>query len=152
MYTSPYPINLVAADAVVVKHGHVLVVERADTGKLACPGGFVGVDETTYAAAIRELKEETGFDIMNMYPTDYRVFDRPDRSPGRGRIISHAYFFNLPNYGGLPQVKGADDARRAYWITFHDVLYIRQHDFFEDHQSIIYNFISKFTYVEKPNP
>ena len=49
--------------ALVVRDGRVLMVERAkepDLGKWGFPGGLIEIGETVMAAALRELREETG--------------------------------------------------------------------------------------------
>jgi bifunctional NMN adenylyltransferase/nudix hydrolase len=61
------------------------------------------------------------------------VFDHPDRSL-RGRIITHAFLFRLPERRELFSVTGGDDARSANWHRLGD---LRPEQFFEDHWSII---------------
>ena len=49
--------------ALVVRDGRVLMVQRAhepDRGKWGFPGGLIELGETVAAAALRELREETG--------------------------------------------------------------------------------------------
>ncbi|MEV6381174.1 NUDIX domain-containing protein [Streptomyces sp. NPDC051773] len=43
--------------------GEVLLIHRTDNDLWALPGGGVDVGESAPAAAVRETKEETGFDI-----------------------------------------------------------------------------------------
>ena len=43
--------------------GHVLWVQRTDNGKWNLPGGRVEPKEAPWDAAVREAKEETGFDV-----------------------------------------------------------------------------------------
>ena len=62
-----------------------------------------------------------------------RVFDAPTRSL-RGRIITHAFLFRLPERRKLFSVKGGDDAAHAQWFRLGD---LRPEMFFEDHWSII---------------
>jgi len=55
--------------AVVVQDNKVLVIKRNSVrgyGQWAIPGGFLEKDESTQAGAVRELKEETGVDLMNL--------------------------------------------------------------------------------------
>lgn len=56
----------ITCDAVVCWENNILLVKRVMTsnkepGKYALPGGFMERDETTGEAALRELKEETGY-------------------------------------------------------------------------------------------
>jgi 8-oxo-dGTP diphosphatase len=66
---------------IVVKDNKILLEKRAehllDGGMWALPGGFMDRDETAEQAALRELKEETGWtaEILDML----RIITRPDR-------------------------------------------------------------------------
>ncbi|MEL0210067.1 MAG: ADP-ribose pyrophosphatase, partial [Novosphingobium sp.] len=62
-----------------------------------------------------------------------RVFDAPNRSL-RGRIITHAFLFRLPERRKLFSVKGGDDAAHAQWYRFGD---LSPEMLFEDHWAII---------------
>jgi bifunctional NMN adenylyltransferase/nudix hydrolase len=140
---SPYPPTFVTADAVVIKSGHVLMIQRKinpGKGLFALPGGFVGQDELVDAAAIRELKEETGMAI-HVPPVDSGVFDDPGRSL-RGRTITHAFCFDL-GAGDLPKVKGGDDAGKAFWMPISEIV-LNSEQIFEDHAAIITHFVNKF--------
>ena len=137
----------VTADAVVVQSGHILLVERGQLpgkGLLALPGGFVDPGERIRDAAIRELREETSIaDAKGTIPpamlasfiedSRTRIFDAPTRSL-RGRIITHAFLFRLPERRKLFTVKGGDDAAQAHWYRLGD---LKPDMLFEDHWSII---------------
>lgn len=151
-YLADYPKQwgagpFVTADAVVVQSGHILLVERGRApgkGLLALPGGFVDPAERIRDAAIRELREETAISdgkgqippaMLASFIEDARtrVFDAPNRSL-RGRIITHAFLFRLPERRKLFAVKGGDDAAHARWYRFGD---LATEMLFEDHWSII---------------
>ncbi|MBX9884036.1 MAG: bifunctional nicotinamide-nucleotide adenylyltransferase/Nudix hydroxylase [Novosphingobium sp.] len=151
-YLADYPKQwgtgpFVTADAVVVQSGHILLVERGRApgkGLLALPGGFVNPAERIRDAAIRELREETAISdgkgqippaMLASFIEDARtrVFDAPSRSL-RGRIITHAFLFRLPERRKLFAVKGGDDAAHAQWYRFGD---LAPEMLFEDHWSII---------------
>jgi len=145
---APFPPTFVTVDSVVIKSGHVLVVRRRGNpgkGLIALPGGFLTQHEFIKVGAIRELKEETGIKLskedLESAIIDQRVFDHPDRSL-RGRTITHAFLFNLKS-GTLPQVKGSDDADKAWWMPLSE-FYTREPEFFEDHWHIVSFFINRF--------
>lgn len=138
---APYPPTFVTTDAVVTCSGHVLLVKRkAEPGKglWALPGGFIQQEETLLDGCIRELREETRLKV----PTGVlkgslkaqRVFDHPERSQ-RGRTITHAFHFDLPNQE-LPEVKGSDDAEKAKWLPISEFLDSGAVTF-EDHLHIV---------------
>lgn len=141
---TPFPVNFVTTDAVVVQDGHILLVRRKinpGKDKLALPGGFVSPNETIFNSCLRELKEETNLsrNIEN-YVKDNYVFDHPKRSL-RGRTITHAYLFELPKGNPLPPVKGGDDAAEAFWIPFNDLV-LHEDNMMDDHLHIIQHFIN----------
>ena len=151
-YLSDYPQHwghgpFITADAVVIQAGRILLVERGQLpgkGLLALPGGFVGAGERIRDAAIRELREETAIADstgalapaqLGSLIDDSRtgVFDAPERSL-RGRIITHAFLFRLPEEGPLFAVQGGDDAAHARWHSLGDLTPAM---LFEDHWAII---------------
>lgn len=151
-YLDAYPAQwgrgpFVTADAVVVQSGHILLVERGHLpgkGLLAIPGGFVNPGERIRDAAIRELREETEISdhkgrippaVLGSYIDDSktRVFDDPNRSL-RGRIVTHAFLFRIPERRSLFKVNGADDAAHARWYRIGD---LEPQMMFEDHWAII---------------
>jgi ADP-ribose pyrophosphatase YjhB (NUDIX family) len=62
---------VVGSSAVVVdRDNRILLQRRSDSGNWALPGGAMDIGETLAQSLIREVKEETGFDV------------RPDRIVG----------------------------------------------------------------------
>ena len=142
---APYSIIHTTVDCLVIKSGHILLIERKDypgKGLLALPGGFINQNETIKDAALRELKKETGIKIntgdLRRSIKDSKVFDDPKRSE-RGRTITYAFLIDL-GAGPLPDVVGLDDAGAAMWLPMSDVLSM-QSEFFEDHYHVINSFI-----------
>lgn len=145
---APWPYTFVTVDSVVLKSGHVLVVRRKGAlgkGLIALPGGFLNQDESIEDGALRELKEETAINLgteeLRKNIVENRVFDYPKRSL-RGRVITHAFHIDLLDRGPLPQVKGSDDAAKAWWMSLKEAA-SREEEFFEDHFHIISHFTSK---------
>jgi 8-oxo-dGTP diphosphatase len=117
VYTSEYPIFSVTVDVVclTVRDGafEVLLVERGGepfVGRLAFPGGFVGIDEDLPAAAARELAEETGIELTDP-PEQLKTYGAPDRDP-RGRTVTVAYLAIAPEIG---EAVAGSDAAAADW-------------------------------------
>ncbi len=145
---APYPPILVVVDTVLLHSGHVLLVERGAApgrGQWALPGGFVEPDEYLIDAALREVREETGFtaddQTMQGWLQGRFSFEFPTRS-ARGRAISTGFCFSLPGTD-LPPVKGGDDARHAQWMPLGRLPKIRA-EIFEDHASILEYFIGEY--------
>ncbi|MEC7118936.1 MAG: bifunctional nicotinamide-nucleotide adenylyltransferase/Nudix hydroxylase [Pseudomonadota bacterium] len=138
---SPYPPTFVTVDAVVVQAGHILLVERQampGRGLWALPGGFIHTKESLLDACIRELREETRLKVPDPVLRGsmhaQRTFDDPYRS-ARGRTITQAFYFELRSTPeGLPKVRGADDAKRAFWLPLSQ---LDATQLFEDHYAII---------------
>lgn len=148
--TAPFAPTFTTVDALVVKSGHILLVERGRNpgkGLFALPGGFLNPGEYIKDGIIRELKEETKLKVskeeleMLRDQNPITVFDHPKRSK-RGRTITHVGLIDLGN-GPLPEVKAADDAKKAMWVPLSKV-YQMSNCVFEDHIDIIYHLTTRF--------
>ena len=143
--TAPYPPVLVTVDAVVRIADQVLLIRRGHApgkGLLAVPGGFIEPRETAYQSAVRELREETG---LHLLPSEMehacrgmRVFDHPDRSQ-RGRVITHAFYFDLGDRM-VPEVAGGDDAAEARWVDIAELPSLED-QFHDDHFHLLDAFL-----------
>jgi ADP-ribose pyrophosphatase YjhB (NUDIX family) len=62
---APEPNSLVVATSAVVADsgGRVLLQRRADSGNWALPGGGMEMGESLVGSVVREVKEETGYDV-----------------------------------------------------------------------------------------
>ena len=147
---APYPVTLVTVDTVIVHADangvpHVLLIKRGSIpgkGNYAVPGGFIEPDEYLLAAALRELREETGLALPDDEAMSRlkgrQVFDDPERS-SRGRVITHAFHFEFPA-GPLPDVEGRDDAAEARWVPVTELAQYHGR-LFEDHGAILKHFL-----------
>jgi 8-oxo-dGTP diphosphatase len=93
----------------------VLLIQRnipPFVGGWALPGGFVRLDESLEAAAMRELQEETG--VEEIFLEQLYTFGRVDRDP-RERVVTVAYYA-LINLDEHP-LKATTDARDAEWFS-----------------------------------
>ena len=104
-----------AAGLLVVKAGHVLLLERAHAPRRGCldvPGGFMEAGETIEGAARRELREETGLTLgrvewLGFYWDTYYI-------RGFGRFPVMNFYFAGRWRRGEPVA--ADDAASAAWV------------------------------------
>jgi 8-oxo-dGTP diphosphatase len=101
-----------------------------EADKWALPGGFVQESETAFAAAKRELEEETG--VRGIHIQHFGVYDQPGRDP-RGWIISNAHYAIVPDHY-LTNRKANDDAAEVELFPIEEVLNL---DLAFDHRQII---------------
>ena len=135
----------ITVDAVVKASDQILLIRRGRApgkGLWALPGGFLDGRERVLQGAVRELREETGFGLLDATIegalVGTAVFDHPDRS-SRGRTITHAHFFDL-KHASPPEVAGSDDASEAKWVAV-DALRTMEGQLFEDHFNILDHFL-----------
>jgi len=146
-YTYKYPRPAVTADCVVITNEdepRLLIIQRGDDPYKGCwafPGGFMNMDETTEQCAIRELEEETGLIVDQVFQIG--AYSKIDRDP-RGRTVTVAYLalLNHPS-----DVKGSDDAAQAEW---HSINALPPLAF--DHMDILKDALRLFKSITKKNP
>ncbi len=91
----------------------LLLIKRGDHPYMNCwalPGGFVGMEESAFIAANRELKEETG--LEGIYLEQVYTYSQPNRDP-RMRVINIAYIALIP----MTEAVAGDDATEAEWFN-----------------------------------
>lgn len=122
-YCYDYPRPALTVDCVLFSENEkdvkVLLIKRKNEpfkDAWAFPGGFVDMTETTYDAAKRELKEETGINVSNL--VQVHTFSDVDRDP-RGRTVSVIYFAKVN--GGDFSLKAGDDANDAKWFSLNSL-------------------------------
>ena len=119
-YTYPYARPALTVDCVIFGYEasasslKVLLIRRKlppFEGAWSLPGGFVQMEESVEAAAMRELKEETG--VADVFLEQLYTFGAVERDP-RDRVVSVAYYA-LVSLQRHP-LQAATDASDAQWF------------------------------------
>ncbi len=120
MYCYDYPRPSVTVDIVLLTDAfprpEILLIQRKNApfkGFWALPGGFIEMDETLEATALRELHEETG--LSDVHLRQVATFGNPDRDP-RGRVITVAYVGTVKKMEQRA-IAGSDAAEVAWFST-----------------------------------
>ncbi|HOL22102.1 MAG TPA: NUDIX hydrolase [bacterium] len=105
-YKNPVP----TVDIIIEMEGGIVLIKRKNYPYgWALPGGFVDYGECLEDAAVREAKEETGLDVVNLM--QFHTYSAPDRDP-RHHTISTVFIGK-----GRGVLKGSDDAEEAKIFT-----------------------------------
>jgi ADP-ribose pyrophosphatase YjhB (NUDIX family) len=115
---APNANSLVVAVAAIVRNdfGELLMIERADNGLWALPGGAQDIGETTSNAVIREVREETGIEVEvdrigGIYSDPRHVIEYDD---GEVRQEFSIVFHARP-VGGV--IRPSSESRRVRWVA-----------------------------------
>ena len=142
----PYPHAAITADCIVFGYDpnktlRVLLVKRRNEPYKDCwafPGGFMEIDEDLETCARREVMEETGMALGEVF--QFRSYSAVDRDP-RKRVITVVHFA----FEALAEVKGSDDAAEARWFDIDNLPELAFdhrtiiHELFEFLEDVIYN-------------
>lgn len=124
----------VVVHAIVEKDGALLLTKRAgdipETGKWCLPGGYLGLHESAADGAIRELREETGWEgkIVSVFS----VSTRPDRRHDEAKEnVAIAFIVRPIKKVGEPD----DESSKVEWIPI-EKLFAEERFAFDHRQSI----------------
>jgi 8-oxo-dGTP diphosphatase len=106
-----FPNRGLSIDAVIIKGDRILLIQRGvepNKGYWGTPGGYVSWDETTEQTVAREVKEETGLDVIKT--TLVGIYSDPARHPKQ--TINIVYIVEVAD--GTPS--HGDDAMDVKWF------------------------------------
>lgn len=106
-YRNPFPtVDIIICDDT----GRVVLIERRnEPAGWALPGGFVDYGETLEHAAMREAREETRLELVEL--RQFHAYSDPARDPRQHNI---SVVFTARGIGSL---HAGDDAKNAHWYS-----------------------------------
>jgi len=121
----------VTVDIIIEYRDGVVLIERSNPPYgWALPGGFVDYGESLENAAVREAKEETNLDLMDL--RQFHTYSNPDRDM-RFHTISTVF---IAKGRGNPQF--GDDAKGLKLVRYED---LPELDYAFDHKEIIKEYL-----------
>jgi len=121
----------VTVDAIIEFKDGIVLIERSNPPYgWALPGGFLDYGESLEQAAIREAKEETNLDLVNL--RQFHTYSKPNRDP-RFHTISTVF---VAQGKGTP--KFGSDAKNLKVIKYEDLPLL---DYAFDHKDIIKEYL-----------
>jgi O-acetyl-ADP-ribose deacetylase (regulator of RNase III)/ADP-ribose pyrophosphatase YjhB (NUDIX family) len=121
----------ITVDAIIELDDGIVVIQRSNPPfGLALPGGFVDYGESLEEAVIREAKEETGLDLVQL--KQFHTYSEPDRDP-RFHTIGTVFIAK-----GKGKPKAGDDAADLKIIKLQE---IEKLNFAFDHKKILLDYI-----------
>lgn len=126
-------------------HNQVLLIKRSDKfsrpGKYSVPGGFLDRNENAEQAALRELKEEAGFDgeIMGVF----HINDYPNRPNEDRQNVDFVYLAKVEDGNFVPN----EEIDEIKWVGKEELPSDDQFAF--DHRATI---LKAFDYLENKFP
>lgn len=112
---------VVGVGAIIIDRDLILLEKRKNSpgeGKWSIPGGLVDLGETAERAVIREVKEETGLEVVKPRLIDVVSYISMGES---GRVRYHFVIIDylVTTKGG--KLKAASDADDLKWVSFNEV-------------------------------
>ncbi|MCX7784976.1 MAG: NUDIX hydrolase [candidate division WOR-3 bacterium] len=125
-------------DIIIEYQGKIVLIKRNNPPwGWALPGGFVEYGETVESAAVRESKEETGLDLLEL--NQFHTYSDPTRDP-RGHTVSVVFTAK-----GAGVLKAGDDAKDIGLFSLEDLPPLAF-----DHQKILQDYAeTKFKKSDK---
>jgi ADP-ribose pyrophosphatase YjhB (NUDIX family) len=143
---APSANSLVVGSSAIVMDGRnrILLQRRSDSGNWALPGGTMDIGETLAESAIREVREETGFDvqierIVGVYSDPSHVFAYDDGEIRQEFSICLACTIE----GGSLRVSSESTAVEFFalediaGIEMHESIRIRIRDYLDDKPPVL---------------
>ncbi len=121
----------VTVDAIIELKSGIILIERSNPPYgWALPGGFVDYGESLEEAVVREAKEETGVDFIDI--KQFHTYSKPGRDP-RFHTISTVFVGE-----GKGKPKFGDDAKGLKIVSFDELMKL---EYAFDHKNVIRDYL-----------
>jgi 8-oxo-dGTP diphosphatase len=117
-----------AAYAVCIEGGRVLLARHVPSGNWTLPGGRVEHAEDPFDAVIREVAEETGCEavVERLLGVDSRVIPAADRLAGGPEHQNVGIFYRVCITGGELRPEPNGDIAESVWTAISEVAGLRR--------------------------
>jgi 8-oxo-dGTP diphosphatase len=125
-------VNLIASTGLIFNEDKSMVLgvsRKDDKTKFGLPGGKVDEGETMYEALVRELKEETGLDVIKAVP----IYFRED-----GVYVTVVYL--ISEYSGDIYT---EEVGVVKWVTFEEL----KHGAFSEYNTMLEEHLKFINYI-----
>jgi ADP-ribose pyrophosphatase YjhB (NUDIX family) len=112
-----YPLVTVGALIFSSPEKFLLVKSHKWNGLYTLPGGKVDLGETCEKAVIREIKEETGLDVVNVRFVFWQESIFSEQFWKKAHFVMHDYFADLRPGVQEEDVVLNDEAQEFVWVT-----------------------------------
>lgn len=129
----------VTVDAIIIQNKNILLIKRAahliNPNKYALPGGFLDRDETTEEGIKREIKEETGFDALEVKL--FKVIDKPNRKGEDRQNVDFVFIVKV----GEKVSESDSEIKEVVWFDLNNLP--GEEEFAFDHFETIQSFLNQ---------
>lgn len=117
-----------AAYAVCIEDGRILLAHHVPSDAWTLPGGRVEPMEDPFDAVIREVAEETGYDavVERLLGVDSRLIPAAERRAGGPQHQNVGIFYEVCIIGGALQPEPTGETTEPTWIPVPDVAGLRR--------------------------
>ena len=126
----------VAARGIAFKDGKLILIKSDKYGEYKFPGGGVNANEKLTDAAIREFKEETGLDIIDISDEPIIRFREIRKSNLYEEIFDHTSYYYRVTVNDIVGETNLDDYEKEYGYK---LVYVTIDDAINNNEYVLYN-------------